>query len=118
MPEATIPVDKALYESVKKEADKKFDKPSAYKSGWIVKTYKELGGKYSGEKPKDGLTRWFKEDWKDIAGLYYPVFRPTKKISKKTPLTVSEIDKQNLIEQSILKQSLKGDYNLPPFIKR
>ena len=34
------PLDTALYERVKKEADEKFDKPSAYKSGWIVNTYK------------------------------------------------------------------------------
>ena len=42
-----------LYEKVKKEANGKFDKPSAYKSGWIVKTYKERGGKYSGVKSKE-----------------------------------------------------------------
>ena len=28
------PKDTDLYERVKKEADEKFDKPSAYKSGW------------------------------------------------------------------------------------
>jgi len=55
------PKDTALYEMVKKEADEKFDKPSAYKSGWLVKTYKERGGTYSGAKPKKGLTRWYKE---------------------------------------------------------
>ena len=60
------PTDKDLYEKVKSLADKIYDKPSAYKSGYIVKTYKELGGKYSGKKPdKKGLDRWFKEKWED-----------------------------------------------------
>jgi hypothetical protein len=31
-------------------ADKIYSKPSAYKSGYIVKKYKELGGTYSGDK--------------------------------------------------------------------
>lgn len=44
------PTNKKLYEKVKKQADKKFDKPSAYKSGWIVKQYKSLGGNYKGKK--------------------------------------------------------------------
>jgi len=50
------PKDPSLYEKVKKEADEKYSKPSAYKSGWIVKTYKDRGGTYSGAKPKKGLT--------------------------------------------------------------
>jgi hypothetical protein len=29
-----------LYNKVKQEADKIYKKPTAYKSGWIVKTYK------------------------------------------------------------------------------
>lgn len=41
-----IPKDKNLYNKVKAEADKVYGKPSAYKSGWIVKTYKERGGEY------------------------------------------------------------------------
>lgn len=45
-------LDIKLYEKVKKEADKVFSKPSAYKSAWIVKTYKDRGGKYKkGKKP-------------------------------------------------------------------
>jgi len=61
MPRSKVePVDKDLYEKVKKEADEKYAKPSAYKSGWIVKRYKELGGEYTGKKPKvSGLARWF-----------------------------------------------------------
>jgi len=53
------PTNKALYNKVKQQADKKFDKPSAYKSAWIVKTYKSSGGKYKGKKSKD-LTKAIK----------------------------------------------------------
>ena len=44
------PLDTALYERVKKEADEKFDKPSAYKSGWIVNTYKDRDVEYTGNE--------------------------------------------------------------------
>ena len=112
------PKDPALYERVKKEADGKFDKPSAYKSGWIVKTYKDRGGTYSGAKPKKGLTRWYKEMWADVGDGDYPVFRPTKRVNKDTPLTVDEIDPKNLKRQIALKQKIKGDSNLPPFLPK
>ncbi len=111
------PTNKALYNKVKQEADKKYSKPSAYKSGWIVKEYKERGGKYKGKKQKDGLTRWFREDWEDIGKRDYPVYRPTKKVSKDTPLTPSEIDPDDLKKQIKLKQKIKGKSNLPPFKK-
>jgi hypothetical protein len=111
-----IPIDTSLYEKVKREADEKYSKPSAYKSGFIVKRYKSLGGKYKGEKPVNkGLDRWYKEDWKDIAGMDYPVYRPTKKITKETPLIPSEIDFRNLLHQILLKQHIRGEENLPPF---
>ena len=31
---------------------KMYDKPSAYRSGMLVKLYREAGGRYSGEKNK------------------------------------------------------------------
>ena len=40
------PINRKLYEEVKAEADTIYKKPSAYKSGFIVKTYKQRGGKY------------------------------------------------------------------------
>jgi hypothetical protein len=105
-----------LYEKAKFIADNLYDKPSAYKSGFIVKTYKELGGTYSGKKPnKTGIARWFKEEWKDIGNLEYPVYRPTKRITKDTPLTPKEIKPSNLRSQIALKQEIKGDANLPAF---
>jgi hypothetical protein len=56
----------SLYEKAKKIADEKYSKPSAYKSGFIVKTYKELGGTYTNDNKQKNLKRWFQEDWKDI----------------------------------------------------
>lgn len=111
-------IDKVLYEKVKKQADTIYKKPSAYKSGYIVKQYKKQGGRYSGVKPvKKGLDRWFQEKWTDVGNKDYPVYRPTKRITKDTPLVVSEINKKNLQQQIILKQKIKGKKNLPPFIK-
>ena len=55
-------------------------------------------------KSDGGLTRWFKEDWRDIktgkkcgrSGKKdkrkgYPACRPSKRVSSKTPKTVSEM---------------------------
>jgi hypothetical protein len=109
------PVNKALYEKVRRMADEKYAKSSAYKSGWVVKTYKSLGGKYSGTKTRQGLTRWYNEKWRDVGNKTYPVLRPTRKVSSKTPLTPNEIPAAKLKKQIALKQIIKGDHNLPPF---
>jgi hypothetical protein len=66
MPE---PIDKKLYELVKKLANEKFTTPtSIYRSTWIVKEYRKRGGKYQNIKSKtntisnmSGLQRWFLE---------------------------------------------------------
>jgi hypothetical protein len=115
-------VDKELYNKVKLEADKIYKKPSAYKSGYIVKTYKSLGGRYRDDNQPKNLSRWMKEKWSNINSLInvegYPTYRPTKRINNKTPLTVDEIDKKNLKKQIKLKQIIKGDKNLKPFIPK
>ena len=110
-----IPADQPLYNKVKEYADTIYKKPSAYKSGYIVKKYKELGGVYIDDKKPKDLKRWFKEKWEDVGGLDYPVYRPTKRINEKTPLTANEIKPSNLKKQILLKQDIKGDYNLPVF---
>jgi hypothetical protein len=104
-----------LYNQVKHLADKLYSKPSAYKSGFLVKKYKELGGTYSDDKEPKNLKRWFQEDWKDIGHKEYPVYRPTKRINKNTPLTPNEIKPSNLKKQIDLKQIIMGNYNLPKF---
>jgi hypothetical protein len=110
-----IPLDKKLYEAVKAKADKIYKKSSAYKSGYIVKLYKKLGGEYAEDDQPHNLERWYKENWIDVGNKDYPVYRPTIRINEKTPLTVSEIDKKNLKSQIKLKQEYKGFKNLPPF---
>lgn len=109
-----------LYEQAKQIVYKQYPKHSAYRSGMLVQKYKEMAAEkgleaYSGKKPTKGLSEWFKETWKDIGGKDYPVFRPTKRVSKDTPLLPSEIDPKNLADQIRLKQTLKGEKNLPPF---
>ena len=113
------PANPELYERIKKQVYAEYKKPSAYRSGMLVKRYKEAGGTYIGSRPKSGLTQWFKEQWKDIGGnAPYPVYRPTKRVSKTTPLTVMEIDPKNLKEQIQRKQRIRGTANLPPFKKK
>jgi len=86
----------------KAKAKYKNMKHSAYKSGLVVKAYKEMGGKYGGKKPtKKGLSRWFKEKWRTQTGkkTYQKrgdVFRPTKRITKKTPTTYKELTKSQI----------------------
>jgi hypothetical protein len=102
-----------LYAKAKQIADERYSKPSAYKSGFIVKTYKEMGGTYTEDHKPKKLARWYKESWQDVGGLEYPVYRPTKIINKKTPLIPSEIS--NLEQQILLKQFYRGNKNLPKF---
>jgi hypothetical protein len=113
-----IILDQKLYDSIKAEADKVYAKPSAYKSGWIVKHYKEAGGRYKEDNKPKTLKRWFKEEWKDIGCKKYPVYRPFKRINKSTPLTINEIDPKQMKKQITLKQRIKGEKNLPPFKKK
>ena len=101
------PKNKILYEKIKKMADLVYEHPSAYKSGYIVRTYKALGGRYEDDEKEKDLERWFKETWKDIGHKNYPVYRPTKRINNKTPLLVNEIDEQNLKQQINKKQIIR-----------
>jgi hypothetical protein len=90
------PTNQALYDKVKAKVYKKNPKHSAYRSSQVVKEYKAAGGGYSGNKAKGGLTTWYKEDWKNQRGKtgyqkkgdYY---RPTKRVSSKTPATHKEL---------------------------
>jgi len=107
-----------LYEKAKNIANEAYKKNSAYKSGFIVKMYKELGGKYKDDNKEKKLNRWFLEEWKDIGNKNYPVYRPTIKVNKNTPLLVSEINKDDLIKKINIKQKIKGDKNLKPFLKK
>ena len=113
------PNNQALYDFAKSITYMRYKKHSAYRSGAVIKLYKQLGGTFKDDKTDKPLKRWFKEEWKDVNPLKtdksYPVYRPTKRISKETPLTVKEIDPKNLLEQSMIKQIIKGKKNLKPF---
>ena len=107
------PANEKLYQQVKAEIYLKFPKHSAYRSGLIVKKYKQKFAKkypdkkpYLGKKPSQksgGLQRWFAEDWRNQRGeIGYKkssdIYRPTKRISKKTPVTFSELSKKRIIK--------------------
>lgn len=113
---SAVPKDKALYEKAKSIVYPRYDKPSAYRSGALQKEYKRLGGTYEDDDGGKPLKRWFKEEWKDVGGEAYPTYRPTKRISKDTPLTASEVSPANLRKQTALKQQYRGEKNLPPFV--
>jgi len=127
------PADQSLYNEARNFIMSKYKKNSAFASGATVKHYKQQYKQKYGEdsqpylndsKPKN-LERWFKEKWVDVNPLLgvkddnaYPVFRPTKKISSKTPTLYQEIPKSNLKEQYKLKQKIQGAKNLPTFKKK
>jgi len=113
-----IILNQELYDLVKREADKVYDKPSAYKSMYIQKQYKLKGGQYADDNKEKKLKRWMKENWTDIGGLDYPVYRPTKRVTRNTALLSNEIDPANLLQQILLKQQIQGNSNLPPFIAK
>ena len=121
MDKKAVVLDKDIYQKAKTIVYDQYKKASAYRSGALVRKYKELGGRYSNEinKNEASLTRWFKEKWRDVNPMKnktsYPVYRPTIKVTKKTPLTVDEIDKNDLIIKSKQKQKIKGNQNLKPF---
>ena len=110
------PTDMKLYNIVKERIKRKNPKHSAYRSGLIVKEYKarfkiKYGSSkkpYTGTKPKSsGLSRWFDEDWRTEKGKKTykeggTIFRPTKRITKDTPTTMSELtpaQKQKAIKE-------------------
>ena len=103
---APTPRNKELYEKIKRQVYKQIPTHSAYRSGILVKKYKEAYGKgkpyIEQKKPQTtGLSRWFKEDWKSDTGKYRytsesSVYRPTVRVTSKTPRTFSEITPKQL----------------------
>ena len=115
----SIPSDKKLYEEVKKKIYSIYKVPSAYRSGALVKEYKRQGGTYLGKQSKSqGLSRWYAEKWIDVGNKAYPVYRPTIRVSKETPLTVSEISPSDLKKKIKEKQKIKSTRNLSPFKRK
>ena len=114
------PKDPALYERVKNRLYTEISKHSAYRSGLLVKRYKEAYKKKTGssdayvgkKKSNEGLDRWFKEEWRTQDGKKTyskkgDIFRPTKKITKKTPKTMGELSKADK-EKAIKEKKATG----------
>ena len=104
----SIPNDKDLYEKTKKDIYKKYPTHSAYRSGLLTKAYKEAylkkhksNNAYSGKKNEnEGLSAWFKQEWKTQDGKTSyqkkgDIFRPTK-IAGKTPTLLQELSKKQI----------------------
>lgn len=94
------PCDSKKWAAAGAAANAKFSKHSAYKSMWKTKYYKSHGGGFcSGSKSGADLTRWKRERWrstggkKDYGGKPVGVFRPTRKVSPKTPKLLSSVSK-------------------------
>lgn len=93
------PADPELYEKIKSRLYAEMPTHSAYRSGLLVQRYKAAGGTYLGPKPKTsdpGLARWYAEHWTQQEGKigYHrkgDVYRPTKRVTSKTPATFDEI---------------------------
>ena len=108
----SVPKDTILYNKVKSTLYKEKPKHSAYRSGILVQRYKKafklkyprIKNAYNGKTSKiEGLSRWFKEDWMSDTGEYRytsksSVYRPTKRITNKTPKIFSELSKKDLIK--------------------
>lgn len=104
------PSDERLYKKTKKHIYKKYKKHSAYRSGLLVQEYKKRFKKKHGTRKKPylgkrqeskGLKRWFREKWvnqRGKIGYKYKndIYRPSKRITKKTPLTHKELTKKRI----------------------
>ena len=101
------PVSMTLYNRIKAQVKRDIPKHSAYRSGIIVQKYKKAFAKkygskspYKGKKTsKRGLKRWFLEDWRNQDGKvgYHSksdIYRPTRRITKGTPVTHGELTKK------------------------
>lgn len=124
-----VPKDLALYNKVKRDVYARMPTHSAYRSGHLVKAYKYAFSKKYGssanpyttttssntkgnKKPsKTGLSRWFKEKWRNQRGeVGYKrdgdIYRPTVKITSKTPKTFKELSKKQI--SSAMSQKRRG----------
>ena len=107
------PLDKKLWDKAKKEAERVYDKPSAYRSGYMVRWYKKNGGKFKvSSNSKPPLKRWFEEEWRNQRGeegykYKSDVYRPTKRVNKNTPKTFNELSEKE-INKARKKKREKG----------
>jgi hypothetical protein len=123
-------IDKDLYIEAKKEADKVYKSHGLYKSAYINKVYQKLNGRYIDDKPKkdEGIQRWLDEKW--ISVLPYLIngeikqcgslnnqliaCRPLYRVTKDTPITISELIKKHG-KELLIKLAVEKDKR--PYIR-
>lgn len=113
-------VDASLYARVKRSVYRQHPRHSAYRSGLLVQRYKSAfrakhgprKSPYRGKRSrKTGLARWFAEDWRNQrGGVGYQrasdVYRPTRRVTSKTPTTFRELSTSRL--QSARRQKYRS----------
>lgn len=118
------PTDLRLYHKVKKSIYRKYPQHSAYRSGLLVQAYKKEFQKQYGSRrspyrgkrsPRTGLARWYQEKWTNQRGeIGYryksDVYRPSRRITSKTPTTFRELGKKR-ISQARRKKASRGRVN-------
>lgn len=118
-----IPTDMILYNDIKEQVYQEIPKHSAYRSGILVSRYKDAFKKkygasstkvpYTGKRDRRrGLRRWFEEDWRNQRGevgykYKNDVYRPTHRITKKTPITFNELHEK---DDTLIKRSRRVKY--------
>ena len=119
-----VPRDTGLYERTKTYIYQKYPKHSAYRSGILVQEYKRRFSQKNGSKKdpyigkkteKVGLKRWFSEKWVNPRGevgyrFKNDVYRPSKRITRKTPITYGELS-HNQIHKARETKYRKGRVN-------
>ena len=50
-------LDEEIYKKAKKKADETYKRNSAYKSMFLVKVYKDMGGRFKGKKEVKGVSK-------------------------------------------------------------
>lgn len=115
------PTNQSLYDKVKVRVYKDIPKHSAYRSGIVVQKYKKSFKKKHGSRAspykgkytkKKGLRRWFDEKWVNQRGqIGYDhksdIYRPSKRITAKTPTTHGELTKKE-IKRARSEKARKG----------
>lgn len=114
------PTDKTLYERVKARVYRSIPTHSAYRSGRVVQEYKRAFRKkhgssrspYRGSRSRSRLGRWFKERWRNQRGevgyrYKSDVYRPTRRVSRRTPRTFRELSRSR-VSRARREKSRKG----------
>jgi len=120
------PSDPTLYREAKDFIESKYKTNSPFRSGAVVKHYKQLYKKkhnsddsYTETNHPKNLKRFFEEKWVSVNPTQnkggYPVFRPTRKVNAKTPQLLQEIPDNILQKQINLKQSYRQVKRLPKY---